>query len=223
MARCGVRAGPEHWLHFAFMSTARGRFIVLEGADGSGKTTQAARLVEFLRAAGRDVLHVRDPGSTRLSEAVRSILLDPASGRLSVAAETCLYMAARAQLVAEVIEPALAAGRTVVCERWTYSTEVYQGVAGRFGAANVRRVGRLAEGAAAPDLTIVLDVAVGAGIARLARTHDRMESKGPEFHADVVRAYRRLARGRAHCVLVPPGTLDEVADRVRREVDALAA
>ncbi len=200
------------------MSPRRGVFVVLEGADGCGKSTQAARLVQALRSRGRRAEHVRDPGGTRLSEAVRAILLDPKTGRLSVEAETFLYMAARAQLVAERIAPALAAGRVVVCERWTLSTEVYQGIAGGLGADAVRRVGRLASGGAAPDLTLVLDVAVGRGLARLERPKDRMEKKSAAFHARVVRGYRRLARGRADCVLVPAGAQDDVAARVLAEV-----
>jgi dTMP kinase len=200
----------------------RGRFIVLEGADGCGKSTQAARLAERLAARGRRALHVRDPGGTRLSEAVRRILLDPETGGLSVEAETFLYMAARAQLVAEVVRPALADGVVVICERWTLSTEVYQGLAGGFGAANVRRVARFASGGIEPDLVVVLDVAVGGGLARLARAKDRMESKGDEFHAQVVRGYRRLARGRADCVVVPAASADDVAARVLTEVLARA-
>jgi len=204
------------------VTSESGRFIVLEGADGCGKSTQAARLVEWLRASARDVLHVRDPGSTGVSEAVRRILLDPASGRLSVAAETFLYMAARAQLVAEVIRPALDAGRVVVCERWTLSTEVYQGLAGGFGAVNVRRMGILASRGTDPALTLVFDVEVGAGLARIARERDRMEQKDDGFHEKVVRGYRHLARSRPHCVLVPAGTADEVASRVRTEVASVA-
>jgi dTMP kinase len=195
-----------------------GRFIVLEGADGSGKSTQASRLVARLRAKGLNVVHVRDPGSTPLSEAVRRVLLDPATGRLSVEAETFLYMAARAQLVADVIQPAIAAGRIVICERWTLSTEVYQGIAGGMGAAAVRRLGRIASRGTEPHVVLVFDVAVGAGIARLGRERDRIEQKDAAFHANVVRGYRRLAARRAGCVLVAHGSPDEVAARVDEEV-----
>ncbi len=171
-----------------------------------------------LRADGLDVVHVRDPGSTRLSEAVRRVLLDPETGGLCVEAETFLYMSARAQLVADVIQPAIAAGRIVICERWTLSTEVYQGLAAGMGTAPVRRLGRIASRGREPDVVLVLDVAVGAGIARLGREHDRMELKGAPFHATVVRGYRRLARRRARCVLIAHGTPDAVAARVDEEV-----
>jgi len=203
------------------MTAERGRFIVLEGADGCGKSTQARRLAARLGAAGVEVLHVRDPGSTHLAEGVRRLLLDPATGHVGVRAETLLYMAARAQLAEEIVLPALARGACVVCERWTLSTEVYQGLAGGLGVPAVRRLAALAEGGATPDLTLVLDVALGAGLGRLTDAPDRMESKGRAFHDAVVRGYRRLARRRAGCVLVPPGDADEVAAAVCREVDAL--
>ncbi len=196
------------------MSRHLGRFIVLEGADGCGKSTQAGLLAARLRAAGRDVLHVRDPGGTRVAEGVRRLLLDPATGPVGVRAETFLYMAARAQLAAEIVAPALARGAVVVCERWTLSTEVYQGLAGGLGVENVRRLAALAEHGAAPHLTVVLDVAVGEGLARIRGAHDRMEAKGGEFHAAVVRGYRELTPGRAGCITVPRGAADAVADAI---------
>jgi dTMP kinase len=199
----------------------RGRFIVLEGADGSGKSTQAKRLVAHLAGRGIDVRHVRDPGSTGLSEAVRKLLLDPATGRLSAAAEAMLYMAARAQLTAEVIRPAIESGAVVVCERWTLSTEIYQGRAGGLGVGNVRRLARLASGGIEPDLVLVFDVPVGGGLARLSRARDRMEQKSDAFHADVVRGYRSLSRRRAGFVLLPHAAIDETAARVAAEVDRL--
>lgn len=192
----------------------RGRFLVLEGADGCGKTTQAKRLVESLASGTREVRHLRDPGSTRLAEAVRRVLLERDGGHVGVAAEACLYFAARAQLAEEVLLPSLARGALVVCERWTLSTEVYQGVAGGLGPANVRKAARLLLPAVQPDLVLVLDVPVGAGLRRLGRERDRMESKGAAFHASVVRSYRRLARRRPRHVLVPHGTPDDVAAAV---------
>jgi len=209
--------------NIAGMSSRRGRFIVLEGADGCGKSTQARRLAGELEAAGHDVIHVRDPGSTRLAEAVRRLLLDPETGVVSVRAETLLYMAARAQLAEEVVVPALGRGAIVVCERWTLSTEVYQGLAGGLGVEPVRRLAQLAEGGAAPDVTLVLDVDLGVGLSRLTGDPDRMEAKGGAFHAEVVRGYRELAAAGPQRHLLPSGTPDEVAASVWREVDALVS
>ncbi len=192
--------------------------MVLEGADGCGKSTQAARLVAGLEARGGSALHVRDPGGTQLAEAVRTVLLDRRHDAMSVAAETYLYLAARAQLADEVIAPSLERGETVVCERWTLSTEVYQGLAGGLGAATIRTIGSLAERAARPDLVLLLDVAVGDGLARLSGEPDRIEARGDAFHERVVRGYRELATGRPDHVVVPVGTLDEVAARVLAEV-----
>ncbi len=205
------------------MCTPRGSFIVLEGADGCGKSTQAAGLVARLTESGRDVLHVRDPGSTAVAEAVRRLLLDPATGAVGVRTETLLYMAARAQLADEVVRPALARGTIVISERWTLSTEVYQGLAGGLGVEPVRRLADLAEGGTTPDLTLVLDIDLGVGLSRLSGTPDRMEQKGGAFHADVVRGYRELADGRPHRRLIAPGTLDEVAAAVWDEVTAHVA
>lgn len=199
------------------MAREKAAFIVLEGADGCGKSTQAARLAAALAGRGRDVLHVREPGSTRLGERVRDLLLDRDGGEVGVRAEALLYMAARAQLVEEVLLPALAAGRTVVCERWIPSTEVYQGVAGELGREAVRDLAEIAVGDCRADLVLILDVGVGQGLTRLSGEPDRMESKGETFHRVVVEAYRELARDEPRTVLVPPGTPDQVAERILRE------
>ncbi len=195
--------------------------MVLEGADGCGKSTQTRRLVAALQARGRTTLHVRDPGSTPLSEGVRRLLLDPEGGPVGVRAETFLYMAARAQLAESVVGPALAAGTDVICERWTLSTEVYQGLAGGLGVEHVRTMARLAEAGASPDLVVLLDVAVGQGLERVGSERDRMEQKGDAFHADVVRGYRELASGRDGHLVVPPGTQDEVHTAVLTAIEAL--
>jgi len=200
------------------MQRFAGRFIVLEGADGCGKSTQARRLAEALKATGTPVLHVREPGSTGLGEGVRDLLLDPARGPVGVRAETLLYMAARAQLVEQVVGPALQAGRTVVCERWTLSTEVYQGVAGGLGADVVRSLAEVAEAGVRPDRVLVLDLDDAETLRRLTGEPDRMEAKGDAFHRAVVQGYRTLATDRERHVVIPPGTPDAVAERVLAEV-----
>jgi dTMP kinase len=204
------------------MGNQNGRFIVLEGADGCGKSTQAERLVASLTALGTDVVHVREPGSTTVGEGVRALLLDRATGALSPRTETLLYLAARAQLVAEVIRPALQAGKTVVSERWTLSTEVYQGLAGDLGLEAVQRAAPLAEDGVQPNLVIVLDVGLGEGLARLTGEPDRMEAKGAAFHERVVEGYRRLAAEREHHVCVSPGPPDVVAALVLASLQAFA-
>lgn len=199
----------------------RGWFIVLEGVDGSGKSTQAIRLRRHLEAEGRDVLHVREPGSTRAGERIREILLDPSLGELSPIAEVMLYQAARAQMVHEILRPALAAGRTVVCERWHYATSAYQGVAGRAGLDRVRQTSRLATGGLEPDVAILLDVEGEVAVERLGRPLDRIEARGDEYRAEVVQAFRDLFReGDPHLhVVSAAGTPDEVEARIREVVD----
>ncbi len=192
--------------------------MVLEGADGCGKSTQAQRLTEALRGRGRTVTHTSDPGGTPLSDAIRRILLDGRPGDVTPRAEALLFMAARAQLAEQVIAPALERGDAVVCERWTLSTEVYQGSAGGVGVRTVRRLAGIAEGAASPDLVIVLDVPVGKGLERVGSERDRIESKSGAFHARVVKTYRRLARARKDHVLVAPSDAEATAARVLEEV-----
>ncbi|MEK7469322.1 MAG: dTMP kinase [Planctomycetota bacterium] len=189
-----------------------GLFIVLDGPDGCGKSTQAARLFKRLSDAGRHVLHLREPGGTPAGERIRQILLDPAV-TLNTSAETFLFMAARAQLVNEKIHPALAHGDTVVCERWISSTVAYQGVAGGFGPAAVMDLGRHAIGTLAPDVLFVLDVPPEVGLARVKRGLDRMELKGLEYHRKVRDGYL------ATRTMFPKV---EVVDATRQE-DAVAA
>ena len=133
----------------------RGRFITVEGPDGGGKTTQAGRLADALRAAGADVLLTREPGGTRLGERVRSILLDNETGVHAPIADALLFNAARAQHVAEVILPALAAGRTVICARYADSTLAYQGYGGGLPLDQLRQIQAAATQGLQPDVTVL--------------------------------------------------------------------
>lgn len=183
----------------------RGAFIVFEGPDGGGKTTHARLLAAALSAAGRQVLLTREPGGTPLGEAVRGVLLSlrrgaraDDGGERTALAELFLFMAARAELAAKVLRPALAAGKVVIADRFLLSSLVYQGLAGELGVEPVAAVGRLATGGLVPDLTLVLDVPAAVGLGRSrARSGaaDRIESRGPAYHERVRRGFRRLAGG----------------------------
>ena len=174
----------------------QGRFLVLDGLDGCGKSTQATRLAEALRARGHEVLHTREPGGTLLGERVRALLLDPGLGELAPMAEVFLYQASRAQLVEEVIRPALAAGTWVVCERWHYATRAYQGAyegVGR-GASEeaLRASSALATGGVEPDRAILLDMPEEVSDARVGEARDRLEARGDAYRARVGERFRAI-------------------------------
>lgn len=156
-------------------------FIAVEGGDGTGKTTQVDLLVRWLTAQGLPVVSCRDPGGTQLGEAVRSILLHRDDIPLCLPAEALLYMAARAQLVAEVIRPALAAEKIVVSDRYLLSNVAYQGYGGQLPVEILWTIGRFATEGLLPDLTIVLDMPVEEALQRISREPDRLESRGREF------------------------------------------
>jgi dTMP kinase len=199
------------------MST-RGRFYVLDGVDGCGKSTQASRLVAALGAGARlPALHLREPGSTAAGERIRALLLDPEPA-LAPAAQVLLFAAARAQMLAEVVGPALASGRNVVCERFHPSTVAYQGAA--LGVGEERVLALLAEwaGEPAPDLMVILDLDPDEARARRG-ARDRFEAERPEFHRRVAESYRRFAARAERAVLVDArGSMDEVAARIWKEV-----
>jgi dTMP kinase len=156
-------------------------FLALDGLDGTGKSTQQRLLCDWLRERGHDVVACRDPGTTPLGERIRTVLLTHDSVPIDRCAEMLLYMAARAQLVQEVIEPALAAGRSVVSDRYLLANVVYQGHAGGLDPAALWRVGQIATGGLLPKLTIVLDMPPEAAASRIQRQRDRMEEQGDDF------------------------------------------
>lgn len=171
------------------------RFVVLDGVDGCGKSTLAARLCGELERAGRPTpLHVREPGSTRAGEAIRAVALGK-QYELAPAVEALLMAAARRQMLVELVAPALAAGRDVVCERFHPSTWAYQGVAGAVGTQPVVELLRAWANDPAPDLVLILDVPIEVALARRGGAErDRIEAKGAVFHEQVAAAYRRYAR-----------------------------
>lgn len=191
----------------------RGLFLTVEGVEGAGKTTQVARIARRLRAAGRDVLVVREPGGTPLAEAARRLVLDP-SLELEPAAELFLILVARADLVSHVIRPALEAGTTVVADRFDLSTRAYQ-IGGRgLPEQEVVAANSLATGGLAPDLVVVLDVPPEVGRARHAaagKLRDRLELADAGFHHRVAEAFR-AASG--------PGILHVPADQPQDDVHA---
>lgn len=171
-----------------------GCFITVEGIDGCGKSTQARLLAEDLERAGYDVLALREPGGVAISEKIRALLLDPANAEMSATCELLLYEAARAQLVHEVVAPALAKGRIVVCDRFYDSTTAYQGYAGGVPLEAVGRANTLAVGACAPDLTLVFDIDPMLAQERTAsRAQDRMEAKGMGYQRRVAEGFRAIA------------------------------
>jgi len=173
-----------------------GFFLVLDGPDGAGKTTQTARLAAWLREAGQRVVTCRDPGGTALGDRLRSILLERGSTPISIRAEMLLYMAARAQLVEEVIAPALAEGRVVISDRYLLANIVYQGSAGGLLEEEIALVGMVATSGLLPDLTLVLDITPAAAAARVGAARDRIEDR-PLFYRERVRAGYLAAAGGA--------------------------
>ncbi len=175
------------------------RFIVLDGVEGAGKSTQLARLAEALRAAGEDVLATVEPGGTPVGEAIRALLLSPDYPRMTPLTEVFLFCASRAQHVAEVIRPALAAGRLVLCDRFSAATFAYQGHAGEVGEEPVLALDEAATGGLAPDMTIILDLPPEEGLRRKfgdgpRGDADRIERNEPEFHRRVRAGFQAYAR-----------------------------
>ncbi len=199
------------------------RFITFEGIDGSGKTTQMRLLGKRLRARGRDVYETVEPGGTAVGQQIRRILLDSTNQDLRPTAELLLYFASRAQNLEQCIVPALRAGRVVLCDRFTDSTLAYQGYARGLGAGTVLALDRIACRGLSPDLTLLIDVDVDTGLARMrARNANgtagetRLDDEPREFHRKVRDAYLVIARenpGRIR-VIDGRGAPEEVAARV---------
>lgn len=200
-----------------------GVFIVLDGTEGSGKSTQVGLLEQRLIAAGREPLLVRDPGTSRIGEQVRAILLDPAHAEMNMRCEMLLYMAARAQMMAEIIGPALASGKTVICDRFVSSTLAYQLGGDGITAPEIRAVAQIAIKQQWPDLTLLLDLPADKSLARVKRVKDRIERRPLSYHEQVRRNYlsQALSDPQHYRVIDADRRPEQVAAEVWREVATL--
>jgi dTMP kinase len=198
----------------------RGHFIVLEGGEGVGKTTQLDLLADWLQVLGHTCFTAREPGGTPVGEAIREVLLHRAEMVMPAETELLLMLAARAAFVREVVVPALERGETVVADRFDLSSMAYQGYGRGLGAEEVRRVNAFATGGVRPDLYIVLDLPVADGQARKRGDDagaDRIEQEGRDFMEEVRKGYLELAAEMPEATVVDAaGTPDEVHRRVRR-------
>lgn len=195
----------------AALANLPGRFLVFDGPDGSGKTTQFRHLLEVSREAGLDPCEVREPGGTSIGEKIRAVLLDHADEPMSMRCEMLLYMASRAQLVERKIAPALIDGRPVFADRFVSSTLAYQGYAGGLPQDEIYQAATIATGGIEPDLVIIFDVDEKTAASRLNPLLDRMEAKGSAFHARVREGYLEQARAAPDRYAVIDATQSESA------------
>ena len=202
------------------------RFITFEGPEGSGKTTQIGLLAAALAGRGCSVLTTREPGGTRIGDAVRGVLLDAGHTEMSERAEALLFNAARAQLVDQVIRPALERGEIVLCDRYGDSTLAYQGYGHGRALEPLRRLIDYATGGLTPDLTIYLDLEAAAGLARKRAGHagewNRMEEKALAFHEAVRRGYLLMAAESARWLVIDAGqSVERIHAQILERVETL--
>jgi dTMP kinase len=177
-----------------FKKLMKGKFITLEGSEGSGKSTQSALIMEYLKARNLPVMLLREPGGVKVSEKIREILLDVKNTAIADECETLLYMAARAQLVKEVLKPALDKGQIVICDRFLDSTVAYQGWGNGVDKEAIGRIGEFAVGGLKPDLTLLFDIDTKQGLSRTNTEKDRIELRSLEYHNRVRQGYLDLAK-----------------------------
>jgi dTMP kinase len=180
----------------------KGKFIVLDGPDGCGKSTQTALLAEYLKKQGVSPAVFRDPGSTVIGEKIRDILLDSKNNLMGDRTELLLYMASRAQLWQECIAPAIKEKKCVLLDRWLSSTCAYQGFAGGLGIAKIINIAKNSLERIWPDLTIILDVDLRTAKSRIKRKFDRMEQKSAAYHKKVRAGFIEIAEFRSDIVVI---------------------
>jgi dTMP kinase len=201
----------------------RSLFLCLDGIDGAGKSTQHRLLCDWLTTLGHKVVACRDPGSTALGEKIRALLLDRKHAAIDRRAEMLLYMAARAQLVEEIIQPALAAGKTVVSDRFLLANVVYQGHAGGLSPDELWQIGAVATLGIEPDLTLVLDMPPDAATRRIHRVLDHMEQQGDDYRARLRAGFLSEAAHRPDKITVinAAQTIEQVHADIRADINRL--
>jgi len=198
--------------------------ISLEGVEGSGKTTQLNFLADHLETMGRKVLKVREPGGTELGERVRTLLLEKDGAKISPLGELFLYLTSRAQLVEEILRPALGAGFVILCDRYLDATVAYQGYGRGLDVGLIEQINRFIVGDALPDLTFLLDLEAEVGLSRISRRGpDRLEAEGLAFHERVRKGYLEVASRNSQRIKVIPANrgILEIAAEIRGSVIAL--
>jgi dTMP kinase len=207
------------------VTTSPGVFLAFEGGDGAGKSTQVRLLADSLLARGLEVVVTREPGGTPAAEAMRHVVLTPEYAGLDDRAEALLYAASRAEHVARLVRPALERGAVVVTDRYIDSSIAYQGIGRRLGPDVVGEINLWATQGLLPDLTVLLDVDAGTGLASLGSAPDRLESEPEEFHDAVAQGFRALAVGdpERYLVLAARDDRETIAAAVLERVDTLLA
>lgn len=203
----------------------KGHFITFEGVEGSGKTTQMAILGHALEARGFPVVRTREPGGSKIGDAIRSLILDSKNQMMDAKTEFLLYLASRAQHLKEVIFPALAEGKIVLCDRFADATYAYQGYGRRLPKQEVERIGRFVTGGLQPDLTLLLDIDVKKGLARLKGREEinRLDRETLQFHEAVRKGYLHLAKRNPRRIRVirTDASVEDIAKKIREAVDAV--
>lgn len=200
----------------------QGKFITFEGTEGSGKSTQAAMVVEYLKERKQPVILLREPGGVQISESIRRILLDVESAGMSDTCETLLYMAARAQLVKEILEPALSSGKIVICDRFLDSTIAYQGYGNGVDVKAIETIGKFATANIKVDLTLLFDIETEIGLSRTNAVKDRIELRSIDYHRRVRQGYLAIAKANPERVktISVDASKEEIFKRVKGIIDA---
>ncbi len=201
----------------------KGKFITFEGSEGSGKSTQIELISQYLKSKKIPLLLLREPGGVKISEKIRQILLDVENKGMGDECETLLYMAARAQLVHEVVAPALKEGKLVLCDRFLDSTVVYQGYGNGVDIAFIKRIGKFVTKGITPHLTFIFDIEAAKGLARINRAKDRIEQKALTYHNRVRSGYLDIARREPKRIKVikVDKSKEEIHLMIRKHIDRL--